>query len=81
MKEFGFVEALQILADRANINLPTYENKEDVEKEALKTKVYKVNEFTAEFYHKNLYSSNAKIAQEYVKKRKLSNETLISYKT
>ena len=56
------------------------ENNEDSEKEELKAKVYKVNEFAAEFYHQNLYKPEAKIAQEYVKKRKLSNETLKSYR-
>ena len=69
-----------MLAERANINLPTFENKEDIAREELKSKVYKVNEFTAEFYHQNLYKPQAKLAQEYVKRRKLSNETLISYK-
>ena len=45
----------------------------------MKAKVYKVNEFAAEFYHQNLYTPEAKMAQEYVKKRKLSNDTLKSY--
>lgn len=41
--------------------------------------MYKVNEFTAKFYHENLYKPEAKPAQEYVKKRKLNNETLKSF--
>ena len=56
------------------------QNNSDSAKEELKAKVYKVNEFTAEFYHQNLYKPEAKTAQEYVKKRKLSNETLKAYK-
>ena len=75
----NFIEAIQMLAERANINLPTLENNADTAKEELKAKVYKVNAFTADFYHKNLYLPTAKIAQEYVKKRKLSNETLKSF--
>ena len=75
----NFVEAVQMLAERVNIQLPTLNNSGDSIKEELKAKVYKVNEFTAQFYHKNLYSSNAKIAQEYVKKRKLTNETLEAF--
>ena len=75
----SFFEAIQMLAERANIVLPTLENNIDSAKEELKAKVYKVNEFTADFYHKNLYLPTAKIAQEYVKKRKLSNETLKSF--
>lgn len=76
----NFVEAVQLLAEKANIQLPTIENSADSAKEELKTKVYKVNEFAAEFYHQNLYQPQAKIAQEYVKKRKLTNDTLKSFK-
>lgn len=75
-----FKEALESLAERANIQLPKLENSADSAKEELKAKVYKVNEFTAEFYHQNLYKPTAKIAQEYVKKRKFNNETLQAYK-
>lgn len=76
----GFKEAIETLADRANIKLPTIENNVDTKKEELKSKVYKVNAFAAEFYHKRLYQSEAKIGQDYIKKRKLNNETLESYK-
>jgi DNA primase len=75
-----FIEAVQMLAQKANIQLPTIENSVDSAKEELKAKVLKVNEFAAEFYHQNLYKPEAKIAQEYVKKRKLSNEILKSFK-
>ena len=75
----NFVEAVQLLAERANTQLPTLENNVDSAKEALKAKVYKVNEFTAKYYHENLYRPESKIAQEYIKKRKLSNETLKAF--
>ena len=75
-----FKEALEQLAERANIQLPTLTSGADTAKEELKAKVYKVNEFTAEFYHQNLYKPNVKMAQEYVKKRKLNQETLEAYK-
>lgn len=76
----GFKEAIEVLAEKANIKLPTIVNNIDSKKEELKTKVYKVNSFTAEFYHKRLYEPSSKIAQEYVKKRQLNNETLKSFK-
>lgn len=75
----SFVEAVQTLAERSNIQLPTLENNQDSKREELKAKVYKVNEFTAQFYHENLYKPDSKIAQEYIKKRKLTNETLKSF--
>ena len=76
----SFVEAVQTLAERSNIQLPTLENNQDSKREELKAKVYKVNEFTAQFYHENLYKPESKIAQEYIKKRKLTNETLKSFR-
>ena len=76
----GFKEAIEVLAERANIKLPTIDNSVDSKKEELKAKVYKVNSFTAEYYHKKLYEPSSKIAQEYVKKRQLNNETLQSFK-
>jgi len=75
----GFKEAIENLADRAGIVLPKSTNNEDSRKEELKSKVYKVNNFTADYYHKRLYKSESKAGQEYVKQRKLTNETLESY--
>ena len=75
-----FKESLEQLAERANIQLPTYENSADAAKDELKEKVYKVNEFAAEFYHQNLYKPVARIGQEYVKKRKMNRETLEAYR-
>ena len=75
-----FKESLEQLAERANIQLPTLENNADTAREELKAKVYKVNEFATEFYHKNLYQPVAKIGQEYVKKRKMNQETLEAYR-
>lgn len=75
----SFKEAIEVLAERANINLPKLENTADSFKEELKAKVYKVNKFAADFYHQNLYKPSSKPAQEYIKKRKLNNETLKSF--
>ena len=51
----GFKEAIENLADRAGIVLPKSTNNEDSKREELKSKVYKVNNFTADYYHKRLY--------------------------
>ena len=67
------------MAEKSNIQLPTLEGNGDSAKELLKSKVYQVNEFTANYYHQNLYKPESKIAQEYIKKRKLTNETLKSF--
>ena len=75
----SFKEAVEMLAERANIQLPKSENNVDAAKEELKAKIYKINKFAAEFYHQNLYKPTSKIAQEYIKTRKMNNETLQSF--
>ena len=75
----GFKETIETLAERVNITLPTEINT-DNKKEELKSKVYKVNSFAAEYYHKRLYEPRSKVGQDYVKERKLNQETLESYK-
>ena len=64
----SFVEAVQTLAERANIQLPTLENNADTAKEILKNKVLKVNEIAASFYHENLYRPESKLLKNTSKK-------------
>lgn len=75
----NFKEAIETLAEKSNIQLPTLESSGDSSREELKAKVYKVNQYAAEYYHQNLYKPTAKIAQEYVKKRRLNQNTLETY--
>ena len=74
-----FKDTLELLANRANITLPTLENVEDDRTARLKAKVYEINKIAAEFYHENLYKPTSKAAQEYIKKRKLDNRTLKAF--
>lgn len=77
IENIEFAEALEILADKANIALPKIEVSEEMQKRiALKDKVLAVNKVAAEYFHNNLYGQNAKQAQEYVKKRRMDNTTL-----
>ena len=80
IENVNFKESIEILAEKANIKLPTTDNAEDSKKLELKEKVYEINKIVAELYHEELYKLSAKIAQEYVKKRKLDNNTLKTYK-
>ena len=80
IENLNFPETLELLANRANITLPALDNSyEDNKKAILKSKVYEINEITAKFYHENLYKPTSKVAQEYIKKRKLDNRTLKSF--
>ena len=75
----SFRESIEVLAERANIQLPQLDGNIDTAKEELKAKVFKVNKFAAEYYHQNLYKPTSKEAQEYIKQRKLNNETLKAF--
>lgn len=76
IENLSFKETIEFLADRAGIVLPTSNNAEDTEKQNLKKKIYEINELAANFFHENLYKPTSKLAQEYVKSRKLDNKTL-----
>ena len=79
IENVNFREAVELLANRANVELPILENTGDDKLLKLKNAVYKVNEAAAVFYHENLYKPLAKPAQEYVKKRHLDNKTLKTF--
>ena len=80
IENLNYRESIELLANRANITLPTLDNNfEDNKRAMLKSKVYEINEIAAKFYHENLYKPSSKPAQEYIKKRKLDNRTLKSF--
>ena len=79
IENINFIESVQSLADRAGIALPSLDSGEDTKTQILKSKVYEINEVAAQFYHENLYKPTSKLAQDYVKKRKLDNKTLKNF--
>lgn len=79
IENVNFRESLEMLAERAGITLPTIDSGVDSKRQALKEKVYEINKEAAMFYHENLYKQNAKLAQEYVKNRKLDNKALKAF--
>lgn len=80
IERVSFKEALELLAERARIELPTSQNAEFNKTQYLKDRMYKINAETTIFYHERLYMPLAKIAQDYVKQRKLDNNTLKAFK-
>ena len=75
-----FKEAVEQLAERAHIALPTLVNDEkEMKLQQLRDKVYKINSIASNFYQKNLLTPRAKQAQEYVRKRKMDRYTLETF--
>ncbi len=79
IENVSFKESIELLAERAKIPLPEIASSNDP-KQYLKDRMFKINAETALFYHERLYKPVAKIAQDYVKKRKLDNKTLKAFK-
>ncbi|MBO5349565.1 MAG: DNA primase [Clostridia bacterium] len=80
IENIGFRDSVEILANRANVALPTTSTSEEEDKlYYMRSRVHEINKIAAMFYHKNLYNPTSKMAQEYVKKRKLDNNTLKTF--
>jgi len=69
-----FQEALEILADRAKIELPKDNENVDMQRVMLKEKLYNISVEAARYFHNNLY--NYPEAVKYLEKRKLDNSTV-----
>ena len=80
IEKISFKESIELLAERAKITLPTIEGDEYNAKQYLKDRMFKINLDAALFFHERLYKPLAKVAQNYVKQRKLDNTTLKNFK-
>ena len=79
IENIPFREAVEMLAERVGVEVPKSDGEGDSETLKLKSRVYEINQIVADYYHENLYKPTAKVAQEYVKKRKLDNATLKNF--
>ena len=80
IENVNFMEAIEILAGKANIRLPAIANEEkDEKRQNLKKKIYEINQITSEFYQQNLLNPKAEQAQKYVKKRRMDMYTLKTF--
>ena len=79
-ENYTFVEAMEVLADRAGIQLPKMEySKEAKQEKDLKTKIIEINTEAAKYYHYLLKSERGKLAYSYLSGRKLSDETILKF--
>ena len=84
IENISFREAVEILAERARIELPKVQDSYyDAKQEKKKEMAYKINEMASKYFMKSLVDVNDKankVAQEYVKKRKLNKQMIIDFK-
>ena len=77
-ENLSFVEALEELAERANVTIPK-EEKRDKGEEDLRYKILEINKQAALFYVKQLRSEKGKQGLAYCAKRKLSGESITHF--
>lgn len=75
-ENIDFYEAVEQLAERAKITLPEDNTNVNFSNIKHKERLFQVNLEAAKYFRNNLYSPNAKLAQEYINKRHLDNETV-----
>ena len=80
VENLDFTESIEFLAERAHIQLPVSNINFDDKKERLRDECYKINEVVADVFYKNIFKPESKIAQDYVKQRKMTKETLVDFK-
>jgi len=76
-----FMEALKVLAEKANVQLPHFRGGASGYKRSLSRVLYKVNEFAASYYNALLIGSRkADEAREYLAQRSLNAATVAKFK-
>jgi DNA primase len=71
IEKISFYDALNIIARKAGVEIS---KKENIREDAESKKILKVNEYTANFYNKLIFSQYGKIALEYLYRRNLNDE-------
>lgn len=76
-ENYSFPEAIKLLAEKAGVNLPEAEYSEEVrKKEGKRAKLLEINKEAAKYFFYQLRSERGKGGYQYLKKRKLSDETI-----
>ena len=80
-ENYTFLEAVQMLADRAGIQLPEVSmSPEEKRQQDIKAQLYDINKEAAMFYYRLLKSPNGQRAYDYFKnRRQLSDETMTHF--
>ncbi len=75
-----FVEAVQMLADRAGVELPKMEySKEAKERADLKSILLEINKAAAQYYYVQLKNEQGRVGYTYLKNRGLSDDTIKAF--
>ncbi|HHW49541.1 MAG TPA: DNA primase [Clostridiaceae bacterium] len=76
IENLEYIEAVKMLADRAGIQLPEGDSREEKEKAFLKREITRINTEAARFFFEALNSPRGEKAREYLRKRKIKEQTV-----
>lgn len=81
MEGLNFPEALEMLANRAGVIIDHKKSPQEYQKEKdIKSRLYRINKISAQVYHKILVEHpSAKVARDYLKKRKITDKTIKNF--
>ena len=81
MENVDFMDAIKILADRVGMEIPEFQNSDKRKQDQkLKERVLLALDYAYKHYQENLYGKDAKVAQDYIKMRKLTRRELEDFK-
>lgn len=81
MENVDFMDAIKILADRVGMEIPEFQNSDKRKRDQkLKERVLLALDYAYKHYQENLYGKDAKVAQDYIKMRKLTRRELEDFK-
>lgn len=79
-ENYSFVEALKMLAERVGVTLPEAEYSPEEKKQAsIKNRLLEMYKEAAKYYFYQLKSERGKHAYEYLKKRAITDETIVKF--
>ena len=80
IENLDFVDAVKLLASKANIAIPEGDSPETSDRMHRRRKnIYNINSVTAKFYHTNLMKSDNKVIQNYLIKRGLERNIVTRF--
>lgn len=80
IENITFPEAIEFLANRANITIPKNTSSFDNKRDKLKKRCYMVNYEATKYFQQTLLDKTSKEAHDYINQRKMNKETIIDFK-
>lgn len=77
IENLDYIDAVKLLAARVGMTVPEDSFSDGMGQ--LKTRIYEANREAARFFHRQLYSPNGKQALDYLRKRGLTEKTIIHF--